>query len=240
MNSNPNTDNAWWRGGLKLALALPDSVQIAGAPTASIGDPARDGLPPSLRNASIKRKTEYLAGRHCAAAALRAAGCKAASAPAMGEDRLPQWPSGWLGSITHSNGEALAAVSPSDRTRLLGIDVETLIDPASVAGIGALVALDGELALFPALFPDYTPQQALTILFSAKESLYKALYPEAQRFMDFSAARTVAVTPGVLTLALTEDWHPAWRAGALLSVQYAVRGDRIYTSLHLAQLRMAG
>jgi enterobactin synthetase component D len=194
-----------------------------------------DGLPPSLRNASIKRKTEYLAGRHCAAAALRAAGCKTASAPAMGEDRLPQWPSGWLGSITHSNGAALAAVSPSDRTRLLGIDVETLIDPASVAGIGALVALDGELALFL----DCIPQQALTIVFSAKESLYKALYPEAQRFMDFSAARTVAVTPSVLTLALTEDWHPAWRAGALLSVHYAMRGDRIYTSLHLAQPRMA-
>jgi enterobactin synthetase component D len=237
------SDSAWWQGGLKQALALPASVQIAGRTTlpeaavtgadaSVVPDPA-NLLPPSLSRASPKRKTEYLSGRECAVAALRTAGCEANAAvpPAMGEDRLPQWPSGWLGCITHSHGEAIAAVSRADATRLLGIDVERLIDPASVEGIAALVALDGELAQFSAC----TQSQALTILFSAKESLYKALYPEVQHFMDFSAARITAFAPGALVLRLVEDWHPAWRAGSQFSLRYALRGDRVYTVLHLAR-----
>jgi enterobactin synthetase component D len=213
-------------------------VYIAGgaAQTAAAALPSAT-LPPPLRSASAKRKTEYLAGRHCAFAALRAAACDAPAPPAMGADRLPQWPSGWLGSITHSSGEAIAAVSRVDATRLLGIDVETLIEPASVDGIAALVAQEGELALLLDQISGCTPSQALTILFSAKESLYKALYPDTQRFMDFSAARVQAFTPGSrrLTLSLTEDWHPVWRTGSLLSVNYAMRRDRVYTALHLAQ-----
>ncbi|HEY4073762.1 MAG TPA: 4'-phosphopantetheinyl transferase superfamily protein [Herbaspirillum sp.] len=229
-----DSDSAWWRGGLKAALALPASVYLAGGDaavvTADIIANSSTSLPLPLGKASPKRKTDYLAGRHYAVAALRAAGCEDATPPAMGEDRLPQWPAGWLGSITHSNGEAMAAVGNAGVTRLLGIDVETLIDPASVDGIAALVALEGELALFE----DHTPSQALTLLFSAKESLYKALYPDTRRFMDFSAARILALDAGSLILSLTEDWHPAWPAGRVLPIRYAVRRDRVYTALHLA------
>jgi 4'-phosphopantetheinyl transferase EntD len=106
-----------------------------------------------------------------------------------------------------------------------------------VEGIAAMVAQEGELAILLNAFSGCTPSQALTMLFSAKESLYKALYPDTQRFMDFSAARVQAFTPDslCLTLALTEDWHPAWPTGSLLSVNYVMRGDRVYTALHLAQ-----
>jgi enterobactin synthetase component D len=231
------SDGAWWRDGLKRALALPASVQIIGRTILPCLDPMQDAvnllppstLPPSLANASPKRKSEYLAGRHCAAMALQMAGCEQAAPPAMGADRLPLWPPGWLGCITHGNGEAIAAVSGNEASRLLGIDVERLIDPALVDGIGALVALEEELALFSGC----TLSQALTILFSAKESLYKALYPEVQRFMDFSAARVTWFAPGMVALRLAEDWHPAWPEGSMLTVRYALRGNRAYTALHL-------
>ena len=229
----PDSENAWWRDGLRVALALPEPVQVRGMSLADAGrliDGLMPALPAQLLRASVKRKTEYLAGRHCAATALRAAGCDIASLPAMGQDRLPQWPHGWLGSITHGGGAAVAAVTRSGGAGRLGIDVEALIEPSSVAGIGALVALDGELDLFSGC----TPSQALTLLFSAKESLYKALYPEVRRFMDFSAARATAFARGALELTLTEDWHPAWRAGTCLSVGYATRGDLVFTALHLA------
>jgi enterobactin synthetase component D len=235
------SDGAWWQGGLRQALGLPASVQIAGGVVKPITDigagdmaNALNPLPPSLGRASPKRQSEYLAGRACVVAALLAGGCAAdaAAPPAMGEDRLPQWPPGWLGCITHGHGEAIAAVSHVDATRLLGIDVERLIDPVSVNGIAELVALGGELAQFT----DCTPSQALTILFSAKESLYKALYPEVRRFMDFSAARVTAFSAGALELRLVEDWHPAWRAGSRFSLRYALRGERVYTALHLARL----
>jgi enterobactin synthetase component D len=236
---NLDSDRQWWDGGLKQALALPASVQIVGR-SVSVGDfdAEQHLLPPALSRASPKRKTEYLAGRQCAAEALLAAGCIGAAAPGMDQDRLPVWPAGWLGSITHSNGRAIAAAGNAAQSRLLGIDVERLIDPALVDGIGALVTLEGELALLTGQvfgdIPGYNLSQALTILFSAKESLYKALYPEVRRFMDFSAARVGAWMPGVLELRLVEDWHPEWRAGSMLQVRYALHGDCVYTVLHLA------
>ncbi|RXZ38951.1 4'-phosphopantetheinyl transferase superfamily protein [Oxalobacteraceae bacterium CAVE-383] len=235
---NRDRDSEWWDGDLKQALALPASVQIVGR-SVSVGDfdDEEHSLPPALTRASPKRKTEYLAGRRCAAEALRAAGCSDASPPGMDQDRLPIWPSGWLGCITHSNGRAIAAASSGAHSRLLGIDVEKLIDPVLVDGIGALVTLEGELAMLTGRIfgdaPGYNLSQALTILFSAKESLYKALYPEVRRFMDFSAARINAWVPGLLDLRLVEDWHPAWRAGSTLQVRYALRADCVYTSLHL-------
>lgn len=233
-----NNNDGWWNGGLKQALGLPASVQIVGRDVAP-GDfsDAEHLLPPSLTRASPKRKTEYLAGRTCAAAALQAAGCDNPAPPGMDEERLPIWPSGWLGCITHSNGRAIAAVAGAAQSRVLGIDVEKLIDPVLVDGIGALVTLEGELAMLTGRIfgdaPGYSLSQALTILFSAKESLYKALYPDVRRFMDFSAARINAWVPGLLDLLLVEDWHPAWRAGSVLQVRYALRGDCVYTSLHL-------
>lgn len=233
-----NNNGEWWNGGLKQALRLPASVHIVGRDVATGDfDDAEHLLPPSLGRASPKRKTEYLAGRACAAAALQAAGCDNPAPPGMDAERLPIWPPGWLGCITHSNGRAIAAAASAAHSRLLGIDVEKLIDPALVDGIGALVTLEGELAMLTGRIfgdaPGYSLSQALTILFSAKESLYKALYPDVRRFMDFSAARIHAWIPGQLDLLLVEDWHPAWRAGCVLQVRYALRADCVYTSLHL-------
>ena len=238
-----DTDDAWWRSGLKSALALPDSVYIA-AISSHTGSDAGAGpgasvalqspsLPSQLLHASLKRRTEYLAGRRCALVALQAAGCEPAITPEMGEDRLPLWPTDWLGSITHSNGVAIAAVSRRCLTRLLGIDVESLIDAASVEGIAALVTLDGEMALLARC--GHSASQALSLLFSGKESLYKALYPDVRRFMDFSAARAIASTSGAISFVLTEDWHPAWPAGSAFSVSYALRHERVYTALHVPQ-----
>ncbi len=212
---------------LRLGLALP--AKLCGA-TLKVADAAsfqpQPPLPEQLSRASFKRQSEYRAGRCCAALALG----NAAQAPGMGEDRLPLWPQGWLGSISHGGGHAIAIVGPVDAVRLIGVDVELCIESAAADGIAALVAFGNELALIDgALQPPLSlPAMALTLLFSAKEALYKALYPEVRQFVDFSGARLVAATADRLTLVLTEDWHPAWRAGAAFTVNYVVRGNFVY------------
>jgi enterobactin synthetase component D len=238
-------DADWWDARLALALGLPATVHLTAMATsaAAVINPilcaVPISLPDELVNASPKRKDEFVAGRRCALNALHTGGCESTTAPGMDAGRLPLWPADWRGCITHSNGEAIAVVSRTADTRLLGIDVEKLIDPTSVDGIGALVALESELALFAGM----TQSQALTILFSAKETLYKALYPETRRFMEFSAVRLTGVSPlcagagGLLTVRLSEDWDRAWRAGHQLTLRYALRRDRVYTVLHTPQER---
>lgn len=213
---------------LHRSLALPDRLHAVAMTVADVANEQPQlPLPVQLLRASVKRQSEYRAGRYCAALALGKAMGGPQAPPGMGDDRMPLWPPGWLGSISHGGGHAIAIVGPVDAVRLLGVDVEQFIEPSAADGIAALVAFGNELALIDALLST-PPSLALTLLFSAKEALYKALYPDVRRFVDFSGARVVAATTDRLSLVLTEDWHPAWPAGTAFTVNYVVYANFVY------------
>jgi 4'-phosphopantetheinyl transferase EntD len=120
----------------------------------------------AVARAVAKRRREFAFGRACARAAL---GMDVAIA--VGQGGAPIWPAGYAGSITHTDDYAAAAVV---RENLIGIDVESLAHASKIAELAATVAkTDGERAVAPAL------------VFSAKESVYKCLYPTARVFLDF-------------------------------------------------------
>jgi 4'-phosphopantetheinyl transferase EntD len=86
-----------------------------------------------------------------------------------------------VGSITHSKLLAISCVSSSQDWSSIGIDAEELITPALRADIESLVASPVELQYLGSL----DSQIGLTVLFSAKEALYKALFPLVRTFIDF-------------------------------------------------------
>ncbi|HDX8597363.1 TPA: 4'-phosphopantetheinyl transferase superfamily protein, partial [Aeromonas dhakensis] len=55
--------------------------------------------------------------------------------------------------------------------------------------------------------------EALTLIFSAKESLFKALYPRVGRYFDFLDARWLTMTEQTLTLELVGGLTPTLPAG---------------------------
>jgi 4'-phosphopantetheinyl transferase EntD len=81
----------------------------------------------------------------------------------------PVWPSGITGSLAHDDEMAVAAVAPVSHIASLGIDVE----PAHPLpdDIFALVATGADRA------DPVNRHLAGRILFSAKEAVYKAVYP---------------------------------------------------------------
>ena len=113
---------------------------------------------------------------------------------------------------------------------MLGLDMERVLDDDAAADVAHLVALDGEQAIVSAL----GRQRGLTLLFSAKEALYKALFPEVRAFFDFTAARAVALDDGRLTLRLTVPWGPRWTAGMPLQVRFVFIGQTVFTAVHAA------
>jgi enterobactin synthetase component D len=184
-----------------------------------------DRLPGDMRLVSQKRITEYLAGRYCARRALVDADARGSQWLPRGHDRLPIWPPGWIGSISHADGIAAAAVVACTPGRVLGLDVERWIEPHHAAQIGHLIAGAVELDML-AILP---PERAVTVLFSAKEALFKALYPQARRFMDFSAARLVAVSDGELIFQLCERWSEDWGQDAVVSVRFLLMDTHVFT-----------
>ncbi|MCV6604473.1 MAG: hypothetical protein OIF34_04145, partial [Porticoccaceae bacterium] len=78
--------------GFNLEVYRPECYQQLGI-----------ALPQRVSKAVPKRQAEFLAGRHCAALALKSLGFENTEVQS-GENRIPHWPQGAVGSISHTAG----------------------------------------------------------------------------------------------------------------------------------------
>ena len=182
--------------------------------------------PPSIQRSVAKRQAEFLAGRLCARAALQqlhGLDC----CPAIGEDRAPVWPSGISGSITHSTGHAAAIVAQTTDWRGLGMDLENLLNAERAERLAGEILTPAELKRMTA---GRHEQLALwvTLTFSVKESLFKALYPIVQQRFYFEHAEVLEWTElGQVRLRLLTDLSGEWRNGTELDAQFAVKEGQL-------------
>ena len=147
-----------------------------------------------------KRRREFTTARGCARSALAALGFPAA--PIMtGEKGAPQWPTGVVGSITHCAGYRAAAVAHVGEVLTIGVDAE----PNDVLPDGVLdaISLPGERARLRHLAATAPGTCWDRLLFSAKESVYKAWFPLARRWLGFEDADiTINAGDGTFTARL--------------------------------------
>lgn len=193
-------------------------------------------LPASLQGAAPKRLGEFLAGRLAAREALRPFGL-AGSTVAIGSAREPLWPEGMEGSISHSQlagqGVALCGVRPAQGG--MGLDLEAWLEADQAAQLwpgivdedewGRLEAGAGAVGLDRA--------QGLTLVFSAKESLFKALHPRVGRYFDFLDARWLTLTDQTLTLELKAPLTPTLPAGWRCTLHWQPLPGGVLTTLLL-------
>jgi 4'-phosphopantetheinyl transferase EntD len=135
----------------------------------------------ALARMGEKRRREFAAGRRCARRALERLGWR--DFPVLiGSGREPVWPPGVVGSITHCTGYSGCAVAWNRELRSVGIDAEQ--NAPLPAGTVELVCTERERSCLPDLPGVNWP----TLIFSAKEALYKAWYPLTRRWLDFHDA----------------------------------------------------
>ncbi len=185
-------------------------------------------LPDHLARAVPKRRAEYLAGRFLARQLLAPLGF-ADFTLARGEDRAPQWPPGIAGALSHNSHTALCAVHRESGLGGVGLDVETLLSVERAEELWSAIVSPAERE---ALLGETLPFNALlTLTFSAKESLFKALYPQVRCYFDFLDARMTAVDVQrqtfVLELLKTLTSHCA--AGRRFSGHFWREGDDVTT-----------
>jgi len=127
-----------------------------------------------------RREAEFRAGRACAREALSRIGIDGwPLIPAT--TREPQWPADVVGSITHSGGYCAAAVAHGHYCAGIGIDVEATGRVGDE--LAAAVCSRSELA---ALDKSGSRAELLTLIFSAKESVFKAIFPRQRLFVEFN------------------------------------------------------
>ncbi|WP_158614526.1 MULTISPECIES: 4'-phosphopantetheinyl transferase family protein [Mesorhizobium] len=187
--------------------------------------------PASLSTAQPIRRAEFLAGRAMARAALHALGQPAPEIP-IGPDLAPLWPRGSAGSITHARGHC-ACFAIADPGWQVGVDVQTLANGHALESILSMTANENERALIVrqmALPPDWLS----TLLFSAKETLFKVLYPVVRRFFGFDCAE-LRTTPanGYLRLHLTQTLCQELPRGEHFDICFGMASDHVLTWLAL-------
>ncbi len=118
-----------------------------------------------------------------------------ATAPIMpGPSGAPRWPPGIVGSMTHCDGYRAAAVGRADTFAAIGIDAEP--DEMLPGSVLPRVASESErtaLAGLAAVAPGFCWDR---ILFSAKESVFKAWFPATGRRLGFSDAEVELLESG--------------------------------------------
>ncbi|SFI27886.1 enterobactin synthetase component D [Pseudomonas argentinensis] len=202
-------------------------------PTRLADDDYRAAGVPAVRGVA-KRQAEHLAGRLCAREALRRV-TGVASVPAVGEDRAPQWPAQVSGSITHGQGWAAAIVAPARQWRGLGLDVEGILSSERAERLVGEILTNDELALIADLSPAQRAWR-ISLTFSLKESLFKALYPLVLTRFYFQEAELLSIDPAQQTarLRLLVDLSDAWPAGSELNGHYAELDEQILSLVAIA------
>ena len=120
------------------------------------------------------------------------------------DDRAPIWPPGIAGSLSHSDTQAWIALADSSRVSV-GIDGEdrTVLEPA----LWPMVLTDPEVEYLHSLEPRQRNRHGL-ILFSAKESLFKAQYPRTGQFLGFKAVQVRLFASGCIHYVFQEPVGP--------------------------------
>ncbi|MFD7401581.1 4'-phosphopantetheinyl transferase [Streptomyces sp. NPDC059866] len=166
---------------------LPDSVVAVEAHDDDGTEPAP--LYPEeaavVARAVAKRRREFAVVRGCARRAMEKLGVPP-QALLPGERGAPRWPDGLIGSMTHCDGYGAAALVRATDLASLGIDAE----PHAPLPEGVLesVALPGEQDRLRRLAAEHPAVPWDRLLFSAKESVYKAWFPLTRKWLDFSEA----------------------------------------------------
>lgn len=181
--------------------------------------------PNSIARSVRKRQAEFFFGRLAAAYALEYA-CLGEGAGAthisIGPSREPVWPEQALGSISHTIGIAAAVVVAPGQYRGIGIDVEQIVTPDTRAAIAELVLDEAEMRMLRSCRGAMSMDEKLSLVFSAKESLFKAAFPSVGRYFEFSAARLSSLDQleGRLTLALVEHLASGFSIGDIYELSF--------------------
>ncbi|MCW7943434.1 4'-phosphopantetheinyl transferase [Streptomyces hygroscopicus] len=177
---------------------LPGSVAVVeahGGDALGDGDPLYPEEEAVIAQAVEKRRREFTAVRACARQAMEKLGVP--PGPVLpGERGAPRWPDGLIGSMTHCAGYCAAALVRSGELVSLGIDAEP--HDQLPEGVLEAVALPTEQTRLRGLAHSHPSVHWDRLLFSAKESVYKAWFPLTGKWLDFLEA-DIEIAPGAPT-----------------------------------------
>lgn len=157
-------------------------------------------VPKSIEASVPKRQAEFLAGRLAARDALEAIQFHNLADISIGRFREPVWPQGVIGGISHTNSIAISLAKHRKSDTIVGLDIENIMNENLCTDIEPMLISDKENKLLRMVpLPRVI---VLSVLFSAKESLFKAIFPKVRQYMSFQDSELTHFSTKQQTLGL--------------------------------------
>lgn len=188
-------------------------------------------LPIKIEKFHPNRKKEFVLGRLAAYKAYLELTGKKLLTLESADDRSPIWPDDVVGSITHNDDFVCVCVSLKSNLRSIGIDIEeqgrTKIELSThIRSVKDLLKHES-----------FTDTELLTLIFSAKESLYKMLNPLVKKFFGFESAYISEINPIEQSFKIHLDTHLndefSIKAHSEFKGHYTTVGNSILTKLEI-------
>ena len=150
------------------------------------------------------RKNEFLLGRVCAYQCYKKLTQSELLSLPINKDRSPDWPSNVVGTISHNQYWVGAATAFEKDLMGIGMDFEVMGRTKIV--LSKYIRSNRDIKSHPLL----TDEELLTVIFSCKESLYKALNPIVKIYFGFEDAALIDVDliKGTFLIELLKDLGP--------------------------------
>ncbi|MCF3963700.1 4'-phosphopantetheinyl transferase family protein [Streptomyces fuscigenes] len=191
-----------------------------------------------------KRRREFTTVRDLARTAMAELGI--APAPLLPDQRgAPRWPSGLVGSMTHCDGYRAVAVARDTDVHAVGIDAEP--NAPLPEGVLAAVTLPAERARIAGLLATHPGVAWDRLVFSIKETIFKAWYPRTRYELDFAEADVTpeadapSGTSGTFGFALSlsrEGPDPRWLS--VVSGRWTAGEGVLVTALSVPRTTLPG
>lgn len=181
-------------------------------------------LPEKLKTAQTGRQAEFIMGRLLAHKALAKQQIHSHNV-GQNPDGSPAWPKGIRGSISHKKELAIAVVT--QEYDFIGIDLENLITDKNAKKLASRIINELEHTLIEACDKNYG--ENFTRVFSAKEALYKAIYPVVQRYLPFNICQVTTISDDAMTLQLQPEICQEIQRKAPFNIQIFNLADKILT-----------
>lgn len=191
-------------------------------------------FPKQIELSVEKRQAEFFAGRYAARKAILKSNLHNFSVPDIhiGKHKSPIWPSKTKGSIAHNSCIALCAIVAEHptKTRFIGIDLENHLTCSSEIESSIHTMKEKSLLTVKGLSENIST----TLIFSAKESLFKAIYPIVGEYFGFEHAEVCAINLKKKYLKLTLSPQLAHQTNLTQSIkcQFRLQNNTVFTLVH--------
>jgi len=184
-------------------------------------------FPQMLTKSACKRKAQFLAGRVLSRLAISRLGGQSGDVR-VGHARQPLWPTGFRGSISHRH-EHVAGLATCNTDFYSGVDIEEVCTERRSRAVAAIAFVEQERR-FLRSFP-HDPDLLTTLLFSAKETLFKALFPSVGRYFRLTdmVVCSLNIAERTLFLELARDFNERLPRKTRFRIDFLFRATNVVT-----------